>query len=161
MMLRNTLALICLASCLNLAWAAGLESFDFSGNVEEQRYKDLLAEVRCLVCQNQSLIDSDADLAHDLRLEVYELMDQGRDDTEIRDFLVARYGDFVLYEPPIKPSTYLLWAGPFVLLALGIMMLIRTIRQRRQLQESQFSAEEQERLRQLLGTNPREQEDRQ
>ena len=160
-MLRNTLAAICLAGCLNFAWAAGLESFDFSGNVEEQRYKDLLAEVRCLVCQNQSLIDSDAELAHDLRLEVYELMEQGRDDTEIRDFLVARYGDFVLYEPPIKPSTYLLWAGPFVLLALGIMMLIRTIRQRRQLQESQFSAEEQERLRQLLGTNPREQEDRQ
>lgn len=161
MMLRNTLAAICLAGCLNLAWAAGLESFDFSGNVEEQRYKDLLAELRCLVCQNQSLVDSDAELAHDLRLEVYELMEQGRDDTQIRDFLVARYGDFVLYEPPIKPSTYLLWAGPFVLLALGIMMLIRTIRQRRQLQESQFSAEEQERLRQLLGNNPREQEDRQ
>ena len=160
-MLRNTLAAICLAGCLNLAWATGLESFDFSGNVEEQRYKDLLAELRCLVCQNQSLVDSDAELAHDLRLEVYELMEQGRDDTQIRDFLVARYGDFVLYEPPIKPSTYLLWAGPFVLLALGIMMLIRTIRQRRQLQESQFSAEEQERLRQLLGTNPREQEDRQ
>ena len=160
-MLRNTLAAICLAGCLNLAWAAGLESFDFSGSVEEQRYKDLLAEVRCLVCQNQSLIDSDAELAHDLRLEVYELMEQGRDDTEIRDFLVARYGDFVLYEPPIKPSTYLLWAGPFVLLALGIMMLMRTIRQRRQLQESQFSAEEQERLRQLLGKNPHEQEDRQ
>ena len=159
-MLRNTLVAICLAGCLNLAWA-GLESFDFSGNVEEQRYKDLLAELRCLVCQNQSLIDSDAELAHDLRLEVYELMEQGRDDTEIRDFLVARYGDFVLYEPPIKPSTYLLWAGPFVLLALGIMMLIRTIRQRRQLQEPQFSAEEQERLRQLLGNNPREQEDRQ
>ncbi len=160
-MLRNTLAAICLAGCLNLAWATGLESFDFSGNVEEQRYKDLLAELRCLVCQNQSLVDSDAELAHDLRLEVYELMEHGRDDTQIRDFLVARYGDFVLYEPPIKPSTYLLWAGPFVLLALGIMMLIRTIRQRRQLQESQFSAEEQERLRQLLGTNPREQEDRQ
>ena len=159
-MLRNMLAVLCLAGCLNLAWA-GLESFDFSGNVEEQRYKDLLAELRCLVCQNQSLIDSDAELAHDLRLEVYELMEQGRNDTEIRDFLVARYGDFVLYEPPIKPSTYLLWAGPFVLLALGIMMLIRTIRQRRQLQESQFSAEEQERLRQLLGNNPREQEDRQ
>jgi cytochrome c-type biogenesis protein CcmH len=159
-MLRNTLAAICLAGCMNLAWA-GLESFDFSGNVEEQRYKDLLAELRCLVCQNQALIDSDAELAHDLRLEVYELMEQGRDDTQIRDFLVARYGDFVLYEPPIKPSTYLLWAGPFVLLGFGIMMLIRTIRQRRQLQDSPFSAEEQERLRQLLGNNPREQEDRQ
>jgi cytochrome c-type biogenesis protein CcmH len=161
MMLRNTLAAIFLVGCLNLAWGAGLESFDFSGNVEEQRYKDLLAELRCLVCQNQSLVDSDAELAHDLRLEVYELMAQGRDDAQIRDFLVARYGDFVLYEPPIKPSTYLLWAGPFVLLALGLMMLFRTIRQRRQLQESEFSAEEQERLRQLLGTRPHEQEDRQ
>ncbi len=160
-MLRNTLAAIFLVGCLNLAWGAGLESFDFSGNVEEQRYKDLLAELRCLVCQNQSLVDSDAELAHDLRLEVYELMAQGRDDAQIRDFLVARYGDFVLYEPPIKPSTYLLWAGPFVLLALGLMMLFRTIRQRRQLQESEFSAEEQERLRQLLGTRPHEQEDRQ
>jgi len=160
-MLRNTLAAIFLVGCLNLAWGAGLESFDFSGNVEEQRYKDLLAELRCLVCQNQSLVDSDAELAHDLRLEVYELMAQGRDDAQIRDFLVARYGDFVLYEPPIKPSTYLLWAGPFVLLALGLIMLFRTIRQRRQLQESEFSAEEQERLRQLLGTRPHEQEDRQ
>jgi cytochrome c-type biogenesis protein CcmH len=160
MMLRNTLVAIFLAGCLNLAWA-GLESFDFTGNVEEQRYKDLLAELRCLVCQNQSLIDSDAELAHDLRLEVYELMAQGRDDTQIRDFLVARYGDFVLYDPPLKPSTYLLWAGPFVLLALGIIMLFRTIRQRRQLQESEFSNEEQERLRQLLGNTPREQEDRQ
>jgi len=160
MMLRHMLAAVLLAGCLNLAWA-GLESFDFTGNVEEQRYKDLLAELRCLVCQNQSLVDSDAELAHDLRLEVYELMAQGRDDTEIRDFLVARYGDFVLYEPPLKPSTYLLWAGPFVLLALGIIMLFRTIRQRRQLQESEFSAEEQERLRQLLGNKPSEQEDRQ
>ena len=160
-MLRNTLAAIFLVGCLNLAWGAGLESFDFSGNVEEQRYKDLLAELRCLVCQNQSLVDSDAELAHDLRLEVYELMAQGRDDAQIREFLVARYGDFVLYEPPIKPSTYLLWAGPFVLLALGLIMLFRTIRQRRQLQESEFSAEEQERLRQLLGTRPNEQEDRQ
>jgi len=160
-MLRNTLAAIFLVGCLNLAWGAGLESFDFSGNVEEQRYKDLLAELRCLVCQNQSLVDSDAELAHDLRLEVYELMAQGRDDAQIRDFLVARYGDFVLYEPPIKPSTYLLWAGPFVLLALGLIMLFRTIRQRRQLQESEFSAEERERLAQLLETKPNEQEDRQ
>ena len=69
-MLRNTLAAICLAGCLNLAWATGLESFDFSGNVEEQRYKDLLAELRCLVCQNQSLADSNAALATDLLAHV-------------------------------------------------------------------------------------------
>jgi len=160
MIVRQLLAALALAGSLNLAWGAGLESFDFSGNVEEQRYKDLLAELRCLVCQNQSLIDSDAELAHDLRLEVYELMEKGQDDAQIRDFLVARYGDFVLYEPPLKPSTYLLWAGPFVLLALGIVMLFRTLRQRRQLQEAEFSAEEQQRLKELLGGNPGAHEDR-
>ena len=159
-MVRHLLAALALAGSLNLAWAVGLESFDFSGNVEEQRYKDLLAELRCLVCQNQSLVDSDAELAHDLRLEVYELMDQGQDDAQIREFLVARYGDFVLYQPPLKPSTYLLWAGPFVLLALGILMLFRTLRQRRQLQETELSAEEQQRLKELLGDSPRGQEDR-
>ena len=154
MMLRNTLAAICLAGCLNLAWAAGLESFDFSGNVEEQRYKDLLAEVRCLVCQNQSLIDSDAELAHDLRLEVYELMEQGRDDTEIRDFLVARYGDFVLYEPPIKPSTYLLWYGPFVLLIIAALILLRSVRRQKQTAKKDISAEERRRLNEILGETP-------
>ena len=160
MMWRNMLAAIALAGCLNLAWA-GLESFDFSGSVEEQRYKDLLAELRCLVCQNQALIDSDAELAHDLRLEVYELMAKGQKDAQIREFLVNRYGDFVLYDPPLKPSTYLLWLGPFVLLALGIVMLFRTIRQRRQLHEAEFSAEEQQRLKQLLGNASVEKEDRQ
>jgi cytochrome c-type biogenesis protein CcmH len=160
MMWRNMLAAIALAGCLNLAWA-GLESFDFSGSVEEQRYKDLLAELRCLVCQNQALIDSDAELAHDLRLEVYELMAKGQNDAQIREFLVNRYGDFVLYDPPLKPSTYLLWLGPFVLLALGIVMLFRTIRQRRQLHEAEFSAEEQQRLKQLLGNASAEKEDRQ
>lgn len=161
MIVRQLLAALTLAASLNLAWGAGLESFDFSGSVEEQRYKDLLAELRCLVCQNQSLVDSDAELAHDLRLEVYELMAQGQNDAQIRDFLVARYGDFVLYEPPLKPSTYLLWAGPFVLLALGILMLFRTLRQRRQLQEAELSAEEEQRLKELLGSSPGGHEDRQ
>ena len=160
MRLRQTLAAVALAGCLSSAWA-GLESFDFTGNVQEQRYKDLIAEIRCLVCQNQSLSDSDAELAHDLRLEVYELMDQGQNDSEIIDFLVARYGDFVLYEPPVKPSTYIIWYGPFVLLALGIFMLVRTLRQRRQLQEPEFSSEEQQRLKQLLGDAASEEEDRQ
>jgi cytochrome c-type biogenesis protein CcmH len=159
MMLWRVLAALALAGSLNLAWA-GLESFDFSGKVEEQRYKDLLAELRCLVCQNQSLADSDAELAQDLRLEVYDLMDEGRSDAQIREFLVARYGDFVLYEPPLKPSTYLLWSGPFVLLALGLFMLFRTLRQRRQLREDEFSAAEQARLKELLGDASSDPEDR-
>jgi len=110
-----------------------------------------LAELRCLVCQNQSLADSDAELAHDLRQEVYELMDEGRTDADIRQYLVARYGDFVLYDPPIKPSTYLLWAAPFVLLLLGFIALLHTLRQRQRQKEPEFSAADEQRLKQLLG----------
>jgi cytochrome c-type biogenesis protein CcmH len=140
---------------LLLAWAgtslAGLEKFDFTGNVDEDRYKELIAEIRCLVCQNQSLADSDAELAHDLRQEVYDLMNDGQGDAQIVDFMVARYGDFVLYNPPVKPSTYLLWYGPFVLLAIGILFLIKTVRQRTRQTETVFSEQEQARLKAILG----------
>ena len=81
--------------------AATLESFEFKNAAEEEHFKDLIEEIRCLVCQNQSLADSDADLAHDLRAEVYEMMMSGQGDDEIIDFLVTRYGDFVLYSPPV------------------------------------------------------------
>ena len=138
-----------------LLWAtqatAGLEQFDFTGNVDEERYKELIAEIRCLVCQNQSLADSDAELAQDLRQEVYDLMQKGEDKTEIVDFLVYRYGDFVLYNPPVKPSTYWLWYGPFILLVLGIIMLIRTVRQRGKQADTGFSEQEQARLDDILG----------
>lgn len=138
-----------------LMWAAqspaGLEKFDFTGNVDEDRYKELITEIRCLVCQNQSLADSDAELAHDLRQEVYDLMQQGQDNTQIVDFLVYRYGDFVLYNPPVKPSTYWLWYGPFVLLVLGILMLIKTVRQRGKQSDTGFTDQEQARLNKILG----------
>jgi cytochrome c-type biogenesis protein CcmH len=130
---------------------AGVEMFDFSGNVDEQRFMTLISQLRCLVCQNQSLADSDAELAHDLRTEVYEHMQKGESDRQVVDFLVARYGDFVLYKPPVKPSTYLIWYGPFVLLAIGVLLLVMNIRRRgRQPQES-FSQEEQARINALLG----------
>jgi cytochrome c-type biogenesis protein CcmH len=85
----------------------------------DARLKKLDEELRCLVCQNQSLADSNAPLAQDLRREVRSLADAGKSDAEIKDFLVARYGDFVLYKPPVKSITWLLWFGPFVLLAGG------------------------------------------
>jgi len=137
------------------AASAGLESYDFSGNVGEQRFKELIAELRCLVCQNQSLIDSDAGLADDLRHEVYEMMEQGQSDDQIVEFLVARYGDFVLYDPPVKPSTYILWYGPAALLLLGLLLLARTLWQRRAQAHSEatFSEEERQRLQQLLNDN--------
>lgn len=130
--------------------AAGVEMFDFSGNVDEQRFMALISQLRCLVCQNQSLADSDAELAHDLRLEVYEHMQRGENDQQVVDFLVSRYGDFVLYNPPVKPSTYLLWYGPFVLLAIGLILLIKNIRQRSRQAQENFSQEEQARIKALL-----------
>src|SRR5690554_6030905 len=87
--------------------------------IDEERYKALAEELRCLVCQNQSLADSSAELAGDLRDEVREQMASGRSDEEIKAFLVARYGDFVLFRPPLKETTWPLWAGPFALLAAG------------------------------------------
>jgi cytochrome c-type biogenesis protein CcmH len=98
--------------------------------VIEQRLMAISEELRCLVCQNESLAGSRADLAQDLRREVRELLKAGKSDQEVKDFLVSRYGDFVLYRPQVKPTTYLLWAGPFLLLLAGLFGLIRFLRAR-------------------------------
>lgn len=96
----------------------------------EQRLNAIAEEMRCLVCQNESLAGSRADLALDLRRELRELIRQGKTDAEIRTFMVDRYGDFVLYRPPVKPTTWLLWAGPFVLGIGGIIGLLMFVRRR-------------------------------
>ena len=96
----------------------------------EQRLKALETELRCLVCQNQTLADSNAGLAGDLRKEVRSLAEQGKSDEEIKQFLTARYGDFVLYKPPVKNVTWLLWFGPFVLLACGAGVFFFVVRRR-------------------------------
>jgi len=128
-----------------------LEAFKFSSEAEELHFKQLIAELRCLVCQNQSLLDSDAELAHDLRAEVYGMFQQGRSDAEIVDFLVERYGDFVLYNPPLKPSTWFIWFGPFVLLAIAAVLLVRALRRQRQVPAAEISATDRARLDALLG----------
>ena len=127
-----------------------LESFTFADAAEEQRFKDLIEEIRCLVCQNQSLIDSDAELAHDLRAEVYGMMQTGKSDSQIIEFLVARYGDFVLYSPPVKPSTYLIWFGPFVLLLIAALLLFRSLRRQQRAPEQAITETDRQRLEQLL-----------
>ena len=96
----------------------------------EARLKTLSEELRCLVCQNQTLADSNAPLAQDLRREVHELAQQGKSDAEIKDYLVARYGDFVLYKPPVKPTTWLLWFGPFAFLLGGALVWLVVLRRR-------------------------------
>src|SRR4029077_14867665 len=96
----------------------------------EKRVHDLSSELRCLVCQNQTLADSSAPLAVDLRNQVREQLKGGKSERDVIDFLVARYGDFVLYRPPLKASTVLLWAGPFLLLAFGLFLLVLRIRRK-------------------------------
>jgi len=98
---------------------------------QQQRYQQLVNELRCLVCQNQSIADSDAPLAADLRDQVHRQLVAGRSDAEISSYLTDRYGDFVLYRPPFKASTWLLWLGPFVLLLVGLVFAIGFVRRRR------------------------------
>lgn len=100
--------------------------------VVEQRLISISEEMRCLVCQNESLAGSRSDLANDLRREIRTLIQEGKSDDQIRSFMVERYGDFVLYRPPVKPITWLLWIGPFVILAIGIVGLLMYLRRRNQ-----------------------------
>ena len=108
-------------------------------------------ELRCLVCQNESLIASRADLAMDLKRQVREQIKAGKSDAEIRDYMVERYGDFVLYRPPVKGTTLLLWFGPLLLLATGFVALWIFVRRRRTVQAAALSAEEESRADELLG----------
>lgn len=120
--------------------------------VVEKRVQSLSEVLRCLVCQNQTIADSNAELAVDLRREIRTMIKDGKSDKEILDFMVARYGDFVLYKPPVKNTTLLLWAGPIVLLLLGLFLLQRYIRQRssRIAEDKPLSAEEASRAEALL-----------
>ena len=119
--------------------------------VDEARYRALLYELRCLVCQNQSLADSDAELAGDLRRRVRELMAAGQSDAEIAAHLRARYGDFVLYRPPFAWRTAALWLGPFLLLAAAAWALLRRVRRRHAAPPPELSAAERARLARALG----------
>lgn len=120
----------------------------------EARLMTLASELRCLVCQNQTIADSNADLAVDLRNEIREKIESGMSDAEIKGFMVARYGDFVLYRPPLKNTTWFLWAGPFLLLAVGGGILYFTLRQRRQrAAEPELSRDEQALAESLLQTD--------
>ena len=119
----------------------------------ELRLMTLAAELRCLVCQNQSLAESNAELAVDLRNEIREQMKRGASDQDVIDYLVARYGDFVLFRPPLKASTLLLWSGPAILLLVGIGLLLRTLARRRgQIAPTPLSAAARARAQELLGT---------
>ncbi|WP_418319421.1 cytochrome c-type biogenesis protein [Piscinibacter sakaiensis] len=109
--------------------------------VLEARMQDIAAELRCLVCQNQTIADSNADLAVDLRRQVREMLTRGDSREQILDYMTARYGDFVLYRPPLKAETALLWFAPAVLLVLGVLILLVVLRRRSRLADDQFEPE--------------------
>lgn len=135
---------------INISWAQEARPLQEDVVVEAQVQR-LSEELRCLVCQNQTLADSHAELAEDLRKEIRELAAKGMSDQAIIDYLVARYGDFVRYRPPLKSTTVLLWFGPFVLLLAGIAGLFVMLRRREKLAvESALSANEARKVSELL-----------
>lgn len=154
--LYSTFCVIMLSAAL--AAEAADTPFEFNNASQEQRYKDLIKEIRCLVCQNQSLEDSHAELAQDLREEIYNMIMDNRDNDEIIEFLVSRYGDFVLFRPPVNSKTLFLWFGPFLLLAAVILFILR-FKQKHGAQPAALSADEQRRLEKILSPDTKEGQD--
>jgi cytochrome c-type biogenesis protein CcmH len=151
--------LVLLLAALACALASAKEATPLAEDpVVEQRLIAISEEMRCLVCQNESLAGSRAELAQDLRRELRELIRAGKSDAEIKDFMVSRYGDFVLYRPPVKPTTWLLWAGPFVLMIGGIVALLVYLRRRGQVvsgDDASLSEDERNRVQALLQESER------
>jgi cytochrome c-type biogenesis protein CcmH len=146
--MRWLVLIILLVPCL----AGAEEARPLADNPQaEARLKHLAVELRCLVCQNQTLADSNAPLAEDLRREVREMIAKDMSDKDIIEFLVTRYGDFILYRPPLKATTTLLWVGPFVLLIAGVAALVFALRRRqKKLADVLLSEEERNRVARLL-----------
>ena len=146
---RAVVSLALLLFAVNLA--AAVEPSEMLKDPElEARARAISQEIRCLVCQNQSIDDSNADLAHDLRVIVRERLTAGDSDRQVKDYLTARYGDFVLLDPPFRTKTLILWAGPAALLLLGIAIIAFAARRRRAVAAAPLDENERRRLAQLL-----------
>lgn len=144
-------------SCLSWQSYAAIESHNFDTELQRQRYQSFIEEMRCPKCQNQNLAGSDSPISLDLRREIYDMIKDGKSDKEVVDYMVARYGEFILYKPRVTPATYLLWAAPLVLLLAGIVVLLVILRQRRRLalprSSAALSEPEQARLNALLAAD--------
>ena len=153
--MRRLLTAGLLGLAVSLGAHAAIDTYQFKDEGERARYRTLTEELRCPKCQNQNIADSNAPIAMDLRREIYRMLEEGKSDDEIVDFLVARYGDFVRYKPPLNARTWLLWYGPWLLLGggLGVLGLIVLRRKRPAAapgKPATLSSEERERLDQLL-----------
>ncbi|MDD4913557.1 MAG: cytochrome c-type biogenesis protein CcmH [Methylococcales bacterium] len=141
---------------LSLPASAAVEYHSFSQPEQEQAYRTLIGELRCLVCQNQTIADSNADLAKDLRRQVYEMLQQGKSRQQIVDFMTERYGDFVLYKPAFNARTWLLWTGPALFLLAGLFAVFRVIRRKKTVGQPALSSDRQSRIEALLEEGERE-----
>ncbi|AJJ58227.1 cytochrome c-type biogenesis protein CcmH [Yersinia pseudotuberculosis] len=139
---------------LILSWGvlATIDTYRFSSVEQEQQYRALTEQLRCPKCQNNSIADSNATIAADMRAKVYELMQQGYSKQQIVDYMVARYGNFVTYEPPVTAATIILWAGPLLFVLIGAAIVVLRARRRVE-KEPPLSQQEQQRLQSLLAEN--------
>jgi len=131
--------------------ASPVETFEFKDEITKVRFQALSKELRCPKCQNQNLADSNSPISSDLRKELYELLQQGKADSEVVDFMVARYGEFVLYRPRVSSVTYILWFGPALLIFIGVIVVIVILRKKTVTQENMvLNSTQQEKLKKLL-----------
>jgi cytochrome c-type biogenesis protein CcmH len=121
---------------------AAIDTYEFKNSDDEQRFHDLTAELRCPKCQNQNIADSDSPIAKDLRREVYRMVDSGAQDTEVIDFMVTRYGDFVLYRPKVNSQTWFLWYAPYLLLGFGLVVILLIVYMRKANRRAQPGAKD-------------------
>jgi cytochrome c-type biogenesis protein CcmH len=150
---RRFLTAVVLGLALLGTAQAAIDTYEFANETERERYRTLVEELRCPKCQNQNIADSDAPIAMDLREQIFRMLEEGQSDPQIIDFLVSRYGDFVLYKPPVNARTLLLWYGPAGLLAGGFVLVgVILVRRRRKpgATANGLSADEEQRLAALL-----------
>jgi len=152
--MKQILCLLLLIMPLSLQ--AAIDTYEFADEATRERFNKLTFELRCPKCQNQNLQDSNSPIASDLRNEIYKMLQAGNDDNEIVDFMVARYGDFVLYRPPVNQMTYVLWYGPAALVLIGVIVVLVISRKKKKINtngedlETHLSDEESQRLKKIL-----------
>jgi len=147
--INSTLFVLCVF-LFSLPAHARFETHDFANQQMEDDYGVLVKELRCLVCQNQNLADSNAELAQDMRLLVYKKLSEGMDKGEIVDFMVQRYGDFVIYRPPIKTSTFLLWFGPLIFFGIAAVIVFKTLKRQTTSKGVEINEDKQKKAHSLL-----------
>ena len=146
--MKRYLMMLALLCCSLGALADNIDTYKFDSVSQEQQYRQITESLRCPKCQNNSIADSNAMIAADMRLKVYELLRQGQTPQQIKAWMIARYGNFVSYQPPVTPSTLILWVGPALFVAIGALVII--LRSRKRVQPAELDEQQQQRLNALL-----------